>query len=103
MTTTTQNGGVPGSNTPIEKGEGAPSTLPPKTHTNSADSRSQEAIQQANDTKAIATQIARLALAGHAVHKGQIGDYLVSKYGMSRYCADFAELQAFAQKLGVNQ
>lgn len=55
-----------------------------------------------NSLKAIATQIARLALAGHTVHKGQIGDYLASKYGMTRYCANFAELQAFALKLGVN-
>jgi hypothetical protein len=53
--------------------------------------------------KAIATQIARLALAGHAVHKGQNGDYTVCKYGMTRYCANFAELQAFAVQLGVNK
>lgn len=49
------------------------------------------------------TQIAKLALAGHAVHKGQSGDYLVCKYGMSRYCQDFLELQAFARKLGVSK
>lgn len=71
------------------------------TDTNSADFRSHEAINQAHDGKAITTQIARLALAGHAVHKGQSGDYLVSKYGMTRYCKDFTELAAFAQKLGV--
>jgi hypothetical protein len=53
--------------------------------------------------KAIATQLAQLAIAGHAVHKGQSGDYLVCKYGMSRYCQDFAELQAFARQLGVKQ
>ena len=53
--------------------------------------------------KAIATQIARLALAGHAVHKGQHGDFIVCKYGMTRYCKDFAELQNFAVKLGVNK
>lgn len=56
-----------------------------------------------HEQKAIANQIARLALAGHHVHKGQQGDYTVSKYGMSRYCKDFAELQAFAVKLGVNK
>ena len=54
-----------------------------------------------DEQKAIATQIARLALAGHAVHKGQHGDFTVCKYGMTRYCKDFAELQAFAVKLGV--
>jgi hypothetical protein len=53
--------------------------------------------------KAIANQIARLALAGHAVHKGQNGDFTVCKYGMTRFCANFAELQAFAVKLGVNK
>lgn len=53
--------------------------------------------------KAEATQIAELALAGHAVHKGRCGDYLVSKYGLSRYCQDFDELQAFARRLGVSK
>jgi hypothetical protein len=58
---------------------------------------------KANHIKAVANQIARLALAGHAVHKGQSGDYTVCKYGMTRYCEDFAELQAFARQLGVNK
>ena len=71
------------------------------TNTNSADFRSQGARNQAHDSNAIAHQIARLALAGHVVHKGQFGDYLVSKFGMTRHCANFAELAAFAQKLGV--
>lgn len=53
--------------------------------------------------KAEATQIAELALAGHAVHKGRCGDYLVCKFGLSRYCQDFAELQTFARKLGVSK
>ncbi len=52
-------------------------------------------------SKAISNQIAVLALAGHTVHKGTDGDYLVCKYGLSRWCKDFAELQAFAEKLGV--
>lgn len=54
-------------------------------------------------SKAEATQIAELALAGHAVHKGKCGDYQVCKYGLSRYCQDFEELQAFARKLGVSK
>ena len=53
--------------------------------------------------KAEATQIAQLALAGHAVHKGKSSDYLVCKYGLSRYCQDFEELQLFARKLGVSK
>lgn len=54
------------------------------------------------DSKAIANQIARLALAGHHVIKGDRGDYTVCKYGLTRYCSDFAELAAFARQLGVN-
>ena len=50
--------------------------------------------------KAVVTQIAMLALTGHAVLEGRSGDYLVSKNGMSRYCQDFCELQEFALKLG---
>ncbi len=51
--------------------------------------------------KAEATQIAALALAGHAVHKGRNGHYLVCKYGLTRYCQNFDDLQAFARRLGV--
>ena len=58
---------------------------------------------QAPNGKAMATEIARLALAGHAVHKGHCGDFTVCKYGMTRYCQDFDELQAFSRKLGVTK
>ena len=51
--------------------------------------------------KAVANQIAELTRAGHIVHPGQDGDFLVCKYGLSRYCRDFAQLQAFARQLGV--
>ena len=40
------------------------------TNTNTPDSRSHGPIQQAPDDKAIATPLARLTLAGHAIHKG---------------------------------
>ena len=53
--------------------------------------------------KAVATQIAELALAGHAVHKLQCGDFLVCKYGYSHYAQDFEALLAFARKLGVSK
>ena len=53
--------------------------------------------------KAIATQIAELALAGHTVHQLQCGDFLVCKWGYSHYAQDFEALQAFAQKLGVSK
>jgi hypothetical protein len=54
-----------------------------------------------SESKAIFTLIAQFALAGHAVHKGQSGGFSVSKYGLSRYCENFAELQDFARQLGV--
>lgn len=52
-------------------------------------------------SKEISTQIAALALAGHHVHRGADGDFTVSKWGLSRHCENFKELQAFAQQLGV--
>lgn len=51
----------------------------------------------------VATLIAQLAIRGHAVHTMQSGDFLVCKYGLSYYAADFGALQAFARKLGVTQ
>ena len=53
--------------------------------------------------KALATLIAQLAIAGHAVHISQHGDFLVCKYGHTFHANDFAELQAFARRLGVSQ
>lgn len=51
--------------------------------------------------QAVAHLVARLTMAGHKVIKGKDGDFTVCKYGLSRYCADYAELHAFAMKLGV--
>lgn len=55
----------------MQKVQGACDSKGLRTNTNSADSRSHGLIQQVPDGKAIATQVARLALAGHAVHKGR--------------------------------
>ena len=52
-------------------------------------------------SKAEAKLLVRLALGGHMVHKGQSGDYLVSKYGLSRHCEDLDDLRDFARQLGV--
>lgn len=79
-----------------EKAPGAINTEGLKTTTNDLNSATGE-----RHSKAITTQIARLALAGHAVHKGKSDDYIVCKYGLSRYCQDFEALQAFARKMGV--
>ena len=54
-------------------------------------------------SKAIATQIAELAIRGHAVHQLKDGGFLVCKYGHTFDATDFAELQAFARRLGVTK
>ena len=56
--------------------------------------------------KAIATQIAQLALAGHTVHKLHCGDFLVCKRSCSQYsqyAQDPEALQHLARKLGVSK
>jgi len=52
--------------------------------------------------KHLATVIAQFALRGHAVHRLESG-FLVTRWGMSRHCADFAALINFGRVLGVNQ
>jgi hypothetical protein len=52
-----------------QKATGAINTNGLHTSTNGTDFRTSGAIEQAQDGKAIATQIACLALAGHAVHQ----------------------------------
>ncbi len=54
-------------------------------------------------SKAIATQIAELVIRGHAVHQLKDGGFLVCKYGHTFEATDFAELQAFARRLGVTK
>ena len=86
-----------------QKAAGAINTNGLHTDTNAADFRTSEATGQAPDGKAIATPIARLALAGHAVHQLADGGFLVSKYSYTYHAKDFAVLQDFARKLGVTQ
>lgn len=54
-------------------------------------------------SKAIATEIARFGLAGHVVHTGNAGDFTICKYGLAKYCQNFAELQAFSRKVGASK
>ena len=54
-------------------------------------------------SKAIATQVAELAIRSHAVHRLKDGGFLVCKYSHTFLAHDFAELQAFARRLGVSQ
>jgi len=86
-----------------QKAAGATNANGLHTDTTGTDFRSGDAIGQVPDGKAIATQIACLALAGHAVHQIADGGFLVCKYGYTHYAKDFAALQAFARKLGVIQ
>lgn len=52
-----------------------------------------------------ANLIAKLARAGHMVHKGKEHDFTVVQihWGMSRYCRDLAELNSFARQVGAPQ
>ena len=51
--------------------------------------------------KARATLFAALAIAGHAVHKTTAGGFLVTRWNMTRHCADLQELEAFARQIGA--
>lgn len=53
--------------------------------------------------KATATVIAKLAFAGHVVHRGKSGDFTVSKWGMTYYAQDLESLEAFSRRLGVSK
>lgn len=82
----------------MQKAAGAINTNGPHNHTNDLDFATGE-----RPGKAIATQIAQLAIAGHAVHQLADGGYWVCKYGYTHHAKDFEALQAFARKLGVTQ
>ena len=58
-------------------------------------------LDSARREKFATTLIAKLALAGHHVHRGKCSDYVVCKYGMSFYAEDVDALQAFAKRLAV--
>jgi hypothetical protein len=96
--TTNNNSGVPGTNTPKKKAPDACNTEGLVSDTNDLDFAT-----GTRSSKDLANQIAVLALAGHVVIRGDCGDFTVCKYGLSRYCADFAELQDFARRLGVDR
>ena len=51
--------------------------------------------------KTEATLIAKLALRGFAVHRLEVGGYLVAKWNLTRHCADLSELESFALRVGV--
>ena len=57
----------------------------------------------ARQSKAIATQIAELAIRGHTVHQFKDGGFLVCKYGYCYEAKDFIDLKAFACRLEVRK
>jgi len=59
------------------------------------------ALNSARREKELATLIAKFALAGHQVHRGQCGDFNVCKQGLSKYCQDPDALLAFARLVGA--
>ena len=63
--------------------------------------QSEQSKFTAPEHKTVATVIAKFALAGHVVQKGAGGDFLVCKYGLSRWCENLPALLEFAKKLGV--
>jgi len=74
----------------------------PQTHGAHAAPVSSDRRGSANSaTKAEATLIAQLALAGHVVTRGQCGDYNCSKWGYIFYAQDLETLRQFAIKLRV--
>ena len=54
------------------------------------------------DRAVVAAIVVKLRLAQHHVHEGNAGDFLCSKYGLSRWCRDGSELREFAVRLGLN-
>jgi hypothetical protein len=72
-----------------------------KTAINNPNFRTANDDEQPPDGKVIDTLIAKLAIAGHAVHQGHCGDFTVGRWGMSRYCQDAKALKAFAAQVGV--
>lgn len=50
--------------------------------------------------KQIATLKAEMALRGHAVFDLADGAFLVTRWGLTRRCADITELAAFARQIG---
>lgn len=56
-----------------------------------------------NLSKALATVKAELAIKGHAVFDLSDGAFLVTRWGLTRRCADLAGLQDFARQIGGAQ
>jgi hypothetical protein len=79
----------------IEKAPSVTSTGGFENQTNETDSATHDGIP-----KAVFTVMARCALFGYSVHQMIGAGYIVSMYAYTYHAKDFADLQAFAAKLG---
>ncbi len=69
-----------------------------------AEQRTDNAIDFAivpGSAKALTTLKAQFASAGHQVHVGGNDDFIVSRWGMSKYCESVVALRRFALVLGI--
>lgn len=84
-----------------EKGNGlaAANNQPAKTDTQNANDLDFPTCKRPRKDES--NLIARLALAGHVVHRGDCNDFTICKWGLSYYAQDLDELTGFAIRLGV--
>lgn len=61
------------------------------------------ADEHGNDEKALATLIAKFALAGFAVHRLSCDGFLVAKWNLTKHCPDMRALAGFAELVGVRR
>jgi hypothetical protein len=80
-------------------GLAAANNQPAKTHT--TNNTQPHYLTDSRLRKEEQTLIALFALAGHIVHRGRCEDYIVCKFGYSRYCQDLNDLRVFAMRLGL--
>ncbi len=69
-------------------------------HTNDANSPTSDSQRKADE---IVEQVAKLVQAGHFVYQRRSGDFLVLKFGLSRWHKDLPELHALPRKLRGKQ
>lgn len=101
---TTNDGIMPGQNTPIEKAPEAANFKGLDNSNYNADYRSHGPDTGIGGDKKlipIAALILRMERAGHRVVKGDRGDFTCCKFGLTRYCADHQALAAFARQVGA--
>ena len=59
----------------------------------------EENLQTDFNDKRLQTLVAQMSLAGHQVHRLEQG-FLVSRWGMTKVCPDYASLVKFSRQIG---